>query len=71
MVLAIVAQAAAAQTFQFSLSLLDDLTAEAIERMKAEGFEPAFVVETSPNDFQVWLNHGEILSVAMSTVNTL
>jgi RepB DNA-primase from phage plasmid len=29
-----------------------DLTADAIERMRAEGFEPAVVVETSPNDFQ-------------------
>ncbi len=50
-----------------SLSLLDDLTAEAIERMKAEGFEPAVVVETSPNNFQVWLNHGQILEVVAST----
>jgi hypothetical protein len=50
-----------------SLSLLDDLTAEAIERMKAEGFEPAVVVETSPHNFQVWLNHGQILEVVTST----
>ena len=50
-----------------SLSLLDDLTAEAIEGMKAEGFEPAVVVETSPHNFQVWLNHGEILSATRST----
>jgi DNA primase RepB-like protein len=50
-----------------SLSLLDDLTAETIERMKAEGFEPAVVVETSLNNFQVWLNHGEILAAATST----
>jgi hypothetical protein len=48
------------------LSLLDDLTAETIERMKAEGFEPAAVVETSLNNFQVWLNHGEILAAAIS-----
>ena len=41
-----------------SLSLIDDLTAEVIERMKVEGFEPAVVVETSPNNFQAWLNHG-------------
>jgi hypothetical protein len=41
-----------------ALSLIDDLSAEAIERMKAEGFEPAVVVETSPNNFQAWLNHG-------------
>ncbi len=33
-----------------ALSLIDDLSAEAIERMKAEGFEPAVVVETSPNN---------------------
>src|SRR5216684_2776499 len=34
------------------LSLIDDLSAEAIDRMKAEGFEPAVVVETSTNNFQ-------------------
>ncbi len=50
-----------------SLSLIDDLTADAIERMKADGFEPAIVVETSPNNFQVWLNHGQVLEAAMST----
>jgi len=50
-----------------SLSLLDDLTSEAIERMKAEGFEPAVVVETSLNNFQVWLNHGQVLAAAAST----
>jgi hypothetical protein len=49
------------------LSLIDDLSAEAIERMKAEGFEPAVVVETSPNNFQAWLNHGQVLDAAMST----
>ena len=26
---------------------IDDLTVESIERMKAEGFEPAVIVETS------------------------
>jgi hypothetical protein len=50
-----------------SLTLIDDLTADAIERMKAEGFEPAVVVETSPNNFQAWLNHGQILKATMST----
>ncbi len=49
------------------LSLLDDISAEAIERMKMEGFEPAVVVETSPNNFQAWLNHGQVLDAAMST----
>jgi len=50
-----------------SLSLIDDLNADAIERMKAEGFEPAVVVETSPNNFQAWLNHGQVLEATMST----
>src|SRR5262245_53441023 len=30
------------------LSLVDDLTADAVQRMKAEGFAPAVVVQTSP-----------------------
>jgi hypothetical protein len=47
-----------------SLSLIDDLTAEV---MKEEGFEPAVVVETSPNNFQAWLNHGQVLEATMST----
>jgi hypothetical protein len=50
-----------------ALSLIDDLSAEAIELMKAEGFEPAVVVETSPNNFQAWLNHGQVLESATST----
>jgi uncharacterized protein YfiM (DUF2279 family) len=49
------------------LSLIDDLTADGIERMKADGFEPAVVVETSPNNFQVWLNHGQVLEATIST----
>jgi hypothetical protein len=47
--------------------MIDDLTVEAIDRMKAEGFEPAVVVETSPNNFQAWLNHGQVLEAAIST----
>lgn len=50
-----------------ALSLIDDLSAEAIERMKAEGFEPAVVVETSPDNFQAWLNHGQVLAAPAST----
>ena len=45
-----------------ALSLIDDLSAEAITRMTDRGFQPAVVVETSPGNFQVWLNHGRILS---------
>jgi len=49
------------------LSLIDDLTADGIERLKADGFQPAVVVETSPNNFQAWLNHGQVLETALST----
>lgn len=35
--------------------------------MKAEGFEPAAVVETSPGNSQAWLKHGETLDEAAST----
>jgi hypothetical protein len=52
---------------EHSLSLIDDLTAESIERMKAEGFHPALVVETSPGNFQAWLKHSRILSRELST----
>jgi hypothetical protein len=49
------------------LSLIDDLTAEALTRMKAEGFAPAAVIETSPRNFQAWLRHGAVLDEATST----
>lgn len=50
-----------------SLSLVDDLTADSIARMKREGFAPALVVETSPRNFQAWLQHGGTLDKALST----
>lgn len=49
------------------LSLVDDLDAHAIARMKTVGFEPAVVVETSPRNFQAWLKHGQVLDQAAST----
>jgi RepB DNA-primase N-terminal domain len=49
------------------LSLIDDLTDTAIARMKVDGFTPAVIVETSPGNFQAWLNHGEILTKELST----
>jgi hypothetical protein len=52
---------------EHNLSLIDDLTAASIERMKAEGFHPALVVETSPGNFQAWLKHSRILSRELST----
>ena len=49
------------------LSLVDDLTKDALSMMKAGGFNPAVVVETSPNNFQAWLKHPERLSKEVST----
>ena len=50
------------------LSLVDDLTAGAVQRMKEEGFAPALVVETSPGNFQAWVNHGQVLEKPVSTL---
>ncbi len=52
-----------------TLSLVDDLNSEAIIRMIEDGFQPALVVETSPGNFQAWVNHGRVLSDrALSTL---
>jgi DNA primase RepB-like protein len=45
-----------------ALSLVDDLNAEALARMTHGGFQPAVIIETSPGNFQAWLNHGQIIS---------
>lgn len=52
---------------EHSLSLVDDLSAESLERMKHSGFTPALIVETSPDNFQAWLNHGRALPKDTST----
>jgi len=52
---------------EHALSLLDDLTTEAVGIMLASGFEPAVLVETSPHNFQAWLNHGKVLNRELST----
>src|SRR5579885_3369540 len=52
---------------EHALSLIDDLTAEAVTSMEAAGFEPAVLVETSPGNFQAWLNHGRVLNRELST----
>jgi hypothetical protein len=52
---------------EHSLSLIDDLGIESVERLRSEGFAPAVVVETSPGNFQAWLRHGEILPKHLST----
>jgi hypothetical protein len=50
-----------------ALSLVDDLGVDAIARMTDNGFQPALVVETSPQNFQVWLNHGRTLDRSASS----
>lgn len=49
------------------LSLIDDLGASGIQNMKASGFTPAVVVQTSPNNFQAWIKHPEVLDKETST----
>jgi hypothetical protein len=49
------------------LSLVDDLTKDAVSLMKAAGFDPALIVETSRGNFQAWLKHTERLSKEVST----
>ncbi len=52
---------------EHELSLVDDLKEDAVKAMALGGFRPALVIETSPNNFQAWLNHGRVLSKALST----
>jgi hypothetical protein len=44
------------------LSLLDDLTLEQVSTMEKTGYQPSVIVETSPNNYQAWLDHGRDLS---------
>ena len=50
-----------------NLSLVDDLTGDAVAAMKRDGFHPALVVETSPSNFQAWLKHPSSLDKELST----
>lgn len=52
---------------EHDLSLVDDLTAASVQRMRTTGFTPALVVETSPGNFQAWLKHPRVLSRELST----
>ena len=52
---------------EHNLSLVDDLTGEAVAEMKRAGFAPAVVVETSQANFQAWLKHPEKLSKEVGT----
>ena len=52
---------------EHAYNLVDDLKADAVDRMRKEGFTPAIVIETSPANFQAWLNHGDVLDKRTST----
>ena len=52
---------------EHDLSMVDDLTADAISAMKQTGFNPAVIVETSAGNFQAWLKHPGRLSKEVST----
>lgn len=53
---------------EHNLSLVDDLSVDAVQRMRATGFAPAVVVETSPGNFQAWLKHSHQLPRELSTL---
>lgn len=52
---------------EHQMSLIDDLKLDDINALKAEGFRPALVIQTSPGNFQAWLNHGTVLPKDVST----
>ncbi len=52
------------------LVLVDDISQDVIERMKREKVEPALSVETSPENYQVWVRLSqEPISEALSTMS--
>ena len=52
---------------EHNLSMVDDLSADSIRRMKESGFAPALIIETSPGNFQAWLKHPRVLPKELST----
>jgi hypothetical protein len=52
---------------EHNLSLVDDLTAEAVTAMKRGGFSPALVVRTSSGNHQAWLKHPAQLGRELGT----
>lgn len=52
---------------EHNLSLVDDLSADSVRKMKAAGFSPALVVQTSPGNFQAWMKHPAPLPKELST----
>jgi hypothetical protein len=52
---------------EHDMSMVDDLTADAVSTMRQAGYNPAVIVETSPGNYQAWLKHPERLSKQVST----
>jgi hypothetical protein len=48
-------------------TLLDDLTCLAVKELYSSGFAPCAVVETSPNNFQAWLQHSVDLTQELAS----
>ena len=55
-------------TGESAYTLLDDLDRTTLERLEAEGYAPAAVVETSPDSFQAWLRHEQPLPKGLGTI---
>lgn len=53
---------------EHQITLIDDLKTDNIRALKADGFNPALVIQTSPGNLQAWLNHGTVLPRNLSTV---
>lgn len=49
------------------LVLIDDVTRDAVSRMMASGHEPTLVVETSPENYQVWIRVPYVAEDALIT----
>jgi len=48
-------------------TVLDDLTADSVNRLAGDGLEPCAVVETSLGNFQAWLKHDDVYPAPLST----
>lgn len=52
---------------EHAFSLIDDLNAASVAALAEKGFRPCVVIETSPGNFQAWVNHGQKLPAALGT----
>ena len=55
-------------TGESAYTLLDDLNRTTLERLEAEGYAPAAVIETSQGSFQAWLRHEQPLPKELGTI---